>query len=609
MLMPFVLDVVTRYKDGFTAVHTKADLLLEHGLDIPEAVVRVLLHRAVGTDYLTHEAGLFFQKNAAPPPEDLRKDRKQLELDQGAIAAAFVAYARTVGQEIQGTDEALRLLVDFLDNNHVRLLLGGIQVDGSDASDRLTPRDTRLVASFICNACAQDEALRATLQRMLQGFVLYNALLLRDVSSAQRRFANLTVFFDTPFLFDALGLGDAPGTTAARETLEVLQTAKAKLAVFDVTIREVRRVLKVYSNALKSADGARSLRPTPLTRFFLTSRYTPADVEQCIALLEKNLRALGVVSRPTPDRVARLTLNERALAERLRADTDQEAITDRVMHDVDCVAGVLTLRGGNVADTWDRAMAVFATTSRLVVKNVRLWYSDSGERGIPPIIHVHTLQCLAWLKNPKQSTQLHLHQLVALCAAALRPSERIWRAFLAHLGRLQTSGELSSDEAVAMVASELTDHYLSEVPDGGEADSHTLREVVDRVRAKYSEEAARRVRLAEEAAIGEKEQRRQQELRVNSRVRAIASWVGNGTFCLLTMLVLYVTFYGVPSNAGFGSLKGIMSLAVGIVAIVLSACGSIKGTTVSDVRTGMVEWLNRRLQLWFLGNDGGREVQ
>lgn len=93
------------------------------------------------------------------------------------------------------------------------------------------------------------------------------------------------------------------------------------------------------------------------------------------------------------------------------------------------------------------------------------------------------------MKKPASAGLLQIHELAALCEAALQPSRGVWDAFRGHLARLRDAGELTSDEAVAIVASDLTTAMLSEVGEDIDSDADTIAEVVDRVRMKYKEEA------------------------------------------------------------------------------------------------------------------------
>jgi hypothetical protein len=93
------------------------------------------------------------------------------------------------------------------------------------------------------------------LQEMLEGFVLQNTLLLKDISTATRRFRDLHVVVDSGLLFAALGLRGPAAETATLELLSSLRETGAVLDIFEPTIREMRRVLAVYEKRVGIAEG------------------------------------------------------------------------------------------------------------------------------------------------------------------------------------------------------------------------------------------------------------------------------------------------------------------------------------------------------------------
>jgi len=161
------------------------------------------------------------------------------------------------------------------------------------------------------------------------------------------------------------------------------------------------------------------------------------------------------------------------------------------MHDVDCIAGVLTLRRGRHSSTLEDAHAVFATDSAIVIRKVQTWWTEvERETGIAPIVHIRALINLAWLKKPSLCADLKIQELIALCSAALSPKQATWERFLRHLGNLKRSGKITSDEDAAMLVSRMSDHLLVEAEldsdDPDDIDAVTLDEVVERVKASYA---------------------------------------------------------------------------------------------------------------------------
>jgi hypothetical protein len=410
---------------------------------------------------------------------------------------------------------------------------------------------------------------------MLEGFVLQNALLLRDIGSATRRFSRLTVFFDTGFLLEALGLkGEAAGL-AAREALDLLRETGAELAMFDKTVMEIRRILRVYEDHLATSDGIASLYPTDVTRYVLTRHLTPSDLRETASLLETNLRGLGLWIHKVPRHDPRYTLDEAKLAQLIKRPMESD-LDPRVVHDVDCIAAVLTLRAGHSSPTYDDARAVFATTTGLLVTRVREWYRGGGESGVCPVIHQLALSNIAWLKKPAAAFKLKLHELVALCVSALMPPRRVWALFRTHLRHLRDSGRLSSDEMVAIVASELTDDLLARFDEQVDTDAQTIEEVIERVRAHYQADARQAIREAEEKMAGkvsaeaearrsaEQEVKRREEnlrkvaLRLQARARRRARWISWGVFAVIGVVAV------LGSSVSVSKLLGTKSAATRI---------------------------------------------
>jgi hypothetical protein len=360
-----------------------------------------------------------------------------------------------------------------------------------------------------------------------------------------------------------------------------------------------------------------------MARHFLTQHYSPGDVREMSALLEKDIVAAGLQIQRAPRRIQQHTKGEKALATRLADPTTKDEMEPRVTHDVDCVAGVLTLRGGHRSTSLERVRAVFATSSPLVIKNTRLWWEeDEGETGIPPIVHIRALANLAWLKKPSISTDFQMRELIALCAAAMRPTQETWRRFLKHLERLRASQRLSSDEATAIVISAMSDRLLREAEleedDLGDVDATTMDEVAERVRQSYGAQAEERVRSvsseyeqrlataearadsatarADELEQGVAERLRKRELRIEGRARLVARWATRSLHVLVVGLVVGGGIALILGHPFHGGWLGIVVGSALVVFIVLETFGILRH--VSNLQKALEVKLTRRLRRW-----------
>ena len=281
------------------------------------------------------------------------------------------------------------------------------------------------------------------------------------------------------------------------------------------------------------------------------------------------------------------------------------------MHDVDCVAAVLVLRAGRPATDLEQAREIFSTTTGLVVKNVNGWYRDEGQTGVPPTIFQASLSSRAWLKKPAAVSDVKLHELIALCAAVLRPNLQVWSAMLRHRRRMKEDGEITSDEEVAIVANEFTDVALSEVTADAEPDAASIAEVIERVQARYGRDADARVAKAEalaEERISTAERMKAEaaeaaattarsvddrwqraETRVDAfagRIAAVLSWL---LFISLTVGLICGTRFAVGGFWG--------SVATAIVTL-LTLGGSLWGISAMQLRVKVEvvirAWIKRR---------------
>lgn len=590
IFMPLILDAVavepSRY---FTAREIRDQVTARHGIAMPQETVATLLKRATRQRILARDAGRFAVANREALPTQVAETKAGVEAAQLRLGAALAEHARA-SKAIELTDKAaLDLVLRFLEDHQVTFILGAPQaVDRSGLSNV----ESGLLAEFLIDVVDHDPVMKGTLKGILEGLVLYHAAFLPDLSEVSRRFGEMTVVFDTVLVRQALGYEGTAPRLLLRDTIDLLTSNGVSCVVFDKSVQEIQRILSMYQDKLATSAGRSSIRPSPMARHFLTQRYQPSDVQEMSALLEDEIRAAGFTIRRRPPRVDRYTFDEAKLAARL-ADPRTHDVTElRVEHDVDCVAGVLTLRAGHRTDRIEDARVVFATVAPLVIQNtMRWWEDDEGEAGVPPIIHIRALANLVWLKRPLASPDYQLRELVALCAAAMRPSSRMWRRFLAHLEELNRTNRLTPDQVTAIIVSSVSDRVLRslEPDDPADVDAGTLDEVIERVMADYRgqaearlsaqgaefdarlasvrSEADERASRAESAASDAADALRRSELAIDDRARRWAQFLGRTVYWALMPLIL-IASVAIVTQLPFG--QGWIGVAVGVALVILA---------------------------------------
>jgi hypothetical protein len=476
---------------------------------------------------------------------------------------------------------------------------------------------------------ANDALLSDYVQRMLEGFVLQSVLLLNDVGDAERKFDDLAVYVDTRSILRAIGLCGEAARITAQDTFSTLKASNAKLVVFESTVEDVERVLGAYEHRLATPSGMRSLYPTEVTRHVLAHRLKPSDIRLAIGTLKTDLAKLGISIRPIPKHVAKHTLDESDLSRRLMRDDDVDPFAPRIVHDVTVAAAIITLRAGQSANTIDRIRAVFATNSGLVVRKIREWFRDGGESGIPPAVSEVALANAAWLRKPTSAaTNMKLHQLIALCSAALQPSRKTWLSFTEQLRKIEESGRITSEEALLASVVALTEDRLAESEEESEVDAETLDDVIARVRESYGSEAEqlRRRHEAELAAaqsqsallehkldrvaLNAKEKDevdRARSLAMEERVRRQLAIVASGIawllFVSLVGAVVLGAVFALPDAFPTVGRWRIVGWVMLVASAALGLLHLIWGKHLNHLRASLKQRVYKRLCVRFLGRE------
>lgn len=585
MFEPFLLDTVRALDAShFDTEEIRDAIHRRHGLQIPRETLRVLLGRAVHDGYVNREGGRYFRLDDAiyrgSGIVDVEQERRETEARYEQIGVALQRYGEESDRRITSTSEALELLVRFLAFFETDILLDDYPPIDDLSGGKLEHRDFFLIGKFIQERCLPNEELASSLGTLLEGYVLQNALFLSDIGSPQRDLSQLVVYFDSGFLLGALGLEGKSIERALREGLEILRKSKVTLCVFERTILELTRILSVYERKLATQEGRESLRRTELTRYLLSNGYSPSDVRQASALLRVNLRSLGIQVHETPTRRREYVYNEKNLAKRLTRE-DEGPDEPRVVHDVNCTAAILTLRRGRIGVNIEDARYLFASDSKGVIETVTAWYKDEGLHGMAPFIYHRKLTNLVWLRNPSASTEMQEVELAALCFVAMRPSEALWQAFLRHLRALRDSGEITSDEAVAIVADGLTDKLLVDLESDATADAEDFAEVIERVKSQYRQEADEKIKKVRAEALNDREKRRQLELRLGGWADALASGLTWSVYAVLQVIILG----GLYASIAYGARKPAWAVLALIAATIAAAINMSRGGNLREWRS------------------------
>ena len=570
---------------------------------LPRAAISTLLRRLTKRGFLVRTGGRYFRTPKLLPSTDFDQVHQRISDSQQALGAALVEYANHNNFSFDSPASALEALANFVSDNKVHLVLD--QRFRDSPLDRSVSRKLiRLLARFVTERCLQLSQNHSAFQTLIEGIILYDTVLLTELPRAAERFHDLTVVLDSPILFSAIGLYGTANGLAATEGITMLRESGARTVAFRPTVHEMRGILAVYEQRVATTEGRLRLRPGPLSHYVLTSRLSPADLRVISATLEGRVQDVGVKIRDVPPRQHRYTLGERELAAKLLDDDQDDTTQPRIRHDVDCIAGVLTLRAGRTSTSVERAGAIFCTSSGRVIRSVQEWFSAEGQEGIPPIIHQEALTSIAWLKAPAAS-RLKVHELAAVCAAAMRPTTQTWAKFVDTLRGLRSEGTITDDETVAIVVSELTEPLLARLDDDGDPDSDSIGEVVARVLDGYRSEASHAADTVRSLAQAEVAMARRAASEASAKATrlqdAIDANICRRSRALANVVLALSALIGIVNiPLALGAVDYSTATWAGRLILLLAVCAGVYSMTTGcsfiDLRNSCQDWVANKLR-------------
>jgi len=201
-----------------------------------------------------------------------------------------------------------------------------------------------------------------------------------------------------------------------------------------------------------------------------------------------------------------------------------------------------------------------------------------------------------------------MHEMAALCLAAMRPTRETWAKFVDTLRSLHTEGNITDDETAAIVASELAEPLLARLDDDFEPDSNSIEEAIGRVREAYSrdvvataDEAVRRAHA--EAALAQRvaaeATTRSNEIRstIEEHIVRSSRRVSTALFSVVLLLMVLAAVLSLPGiSEGVGGVWKWAGRAILVIAAILGLYFRVRGTSLKGLRTATEARIANRMR-------------
>lgn len=441
--VPFVADCLGRLEGDITVSEVQRSLASCFGIDIPLGPLSTILKRCRKLGLIDRAGEAFRPNHAALQPYDLARERQDALRGIEELIGKLCAFASARhGRRILHA-QAEDLLFAYIEARGapiLRAIVGG----GAMPRPATASEDEYLVGLFILDLAERDSSGFDALEHLVKGSMLAAVLYLPDMSTADRRFEDLTAYFDTPFLMGALGFNGREVEEAALELLGLLEALDVHRACLERTVHEIQGILNAVAHSLRNPNRkpvqGRSLMP-----YVVEHGLEPADLDVIADGLGSRITALRIKTLDAPPPSVSLTVDEGALRRALTLALPNQN-EDARTHDLNALTAMYRLRRGSTAFRLEKARAIFVTPNAAIVSVARTFFA-SDAAGVPLAILHNDLATLAWLKRPLGAPTLPKKQILADCYSATEPDPALWSAYLSSIERMGQQGHLTQADA------------------------------------------------------------------------------------------------------------------------------------------------------------------
>ncbi|MCW5951401.1 MAG: hypothetical protein KIT69_04010, partial [Propionibacteriaceae bacterium] len=447
--VPFAVEAMrSRADQSWTEAEVRDGLALTFGLLIPTRVVGSLLRRAANRGLASRRQNRFSLTSAGQQIDAAQTFgtlQAECRRQQRSLADALVDMAAQRFNLSWSAEDAEEALAAFIEGHAVPLLAAATRGSGYEPTDGQAGRDY-VVSVFVADVVKRDPARFGYLDQMVKGSMLASALYLEVQADVDRKFANTTLYLDTPVLLKSLGLEGPEAEQAGRQVIAMALGQDARVACFEHTLTETRRVLESAKAALASPRHRRE--GNGVLMHFRAINASPSDLDLVIARLERKIADLGARVLPSPDHSERLGVDEAGLESMLQRRVGYHH-RESLLIDLDSLTSVHRVRQGAAPRQLERCRALLVTDNDRLVSTGRDFFDRTAHEW-PVAILENDLAALLWVKEPQRFPDVPRVQVIADCMAALSPSQPLWSKVTEEIDRLQTRGEITEGDVAIL---------------------------------------------------------------------------------------------------------------------------------------------------------------
>lgn len=449
----------------------KNDFKTEYGLNIPSNPIITILNRLSKKQLIKKENGKFIPVKENLDKIDITKKSDQIKREFEHVINALSTFIKVKHNIEVSTNELEDALICYLKKHDLDLLFAA---ERNSLLPKITPdkKLQYLINEFIGNAFRTEPQLFKFIVNLTIGHALSATILFSDFNQYSGNFKGLNLFFDTPFIFNLIGIDGIHKKALAQELVSILLKEGVKLFVLEITNTEVTTNLEEALRLLEK--GKKDPTKGSFTfRTCLENGFNQNDVEQIILELSSFYKDNGINDNEIPnyDEFRDFQIDEEKLYDTIidtygfkskkedvckskkddKGEKDDK-INQTIFRDVQVLSGIYRYRLGNNPKTLKDCKYLFITTNSSLAFASRIFEKkENGKRySLPTCLTDVFLGTLIWLHSPTQIEALSEKKIIADCFAALKPDEKIIAKYLDDVEKLKEKGHLTKDNYILL---------------------------------------------------------------------------------------------------------------------------------------------------------------
>ena len=406
------------------------------------------LIRKEGIIRKSKEGGSYIVNKEAVSRMNLLKPYEDFIRQSDLLLDEFVRFSGTTSTSLS-RDDARRVLTLYIED---RICSLGMV---TNQKERLDDKELYIVSQFIDGIKNASGGFYEVFEnllvgRMLASFVASNE---KTVSESTRAFGKMTIFLDSGFIFNLLGLDDYSSPTEYRELVTTLRRMGVKLCVFDHTYNEVTDIIQSSIRWINNPEYSLG-KASHVNQHFIDARASEEEIDEWIFTLKTKLEECGVFVVETDidynesDVVYQENIKQMIIDDYRASDTYKENKEQTYDLDAKSIYAIHKKRRGKTFKRLEEAGYIFLTTNRGLSRVARRLNAERNDTNDVPLVLTDTfLSVLLFLVNPEYSKDANERFCIPAAFHMFEPGRELVKKIETTLSELQSKGLMSKNDA------------------------------------------------------------------------------------------------------------------------------------------------------------------